>query len=295
MILLYDSRFNHLNYLTLNAIRHICHIANIKVDREHDIQRGLPPKSDKYMMFLKDYSCNLFYKAFMLYRGYDKCEYFFNEAGIIRDTVIVSKGYQYYDARFIDSVETNKIKPDASIVKILKKNNPTKWKQTTSSKPEINSIKKLKKPHLIIGQVQNDHSLSTSITSLSIKSIASDILLHHPDADILFKPHPKSKDPILKSDRIKIISNVNIHDLLDICENVHVMTSGVGLEALINGNRVFTYGTSFYSNRGLTIDKCTTKMNRPNISLDQMLHYFYVILHQCSGNILDKIKNHTPR
>jgi capsular polysaccharide export protein len=86
---------------------------------------------------------------------------------------------------------------------------------------------------------------------------------NHPDAVILYKPHPDviaglrkghidPKQALQFCDQI--LENDNISDVLAQIDAVHTITFLTGFEALLRGRNVTTYGTPFYAGWGLTTD-----------------------------------------
>ena len=59
--------------------------------------------------------------------------------------------------------------------------------------------------------------------------------------------------------------------LLDCVDEVHVLTSLAGFEALLRGRRVETYGQPFYSGWGLTTDHCPVARRKRILDLDELV------------------------
>jgi capsular polysaccharide export protein len=85
-----------------------------------------------------------------------------------------------------------------------------------------------------------------------------------PDAHVIYKPHPdveaghrrgclSDEDCLRFAD--EIVRDAPITALIDVADEVHVISSLAGFEALLRGMRVTTYGTPFYAGWGLTEDK----------------------------------------
>ena len=81
--------------------------------------------------------------------------------------------------------------------------------------------------------------------------------------DIVLKEHPVSigRNPLSMLRRLRNIENVRIvhpytssHDLIKAADAVIVISSTVGLEALLHGRPVLTLGQPFYSGYGVTLD-----------------------------------------
>ncbi|MEP3675559.1 capsular polysaccharide biosynthesis protein [Sulfitobacter sp.] len=115
---------------------------------------------------------------------------------------------------------------------------------------------------LVVGQVGDDASVRLGTTNVdSNQRLLDAVRAAHPDAVILFKPHPDVEaglrsgaltDPS-KADMI--ISRTDPAALLAQVHEVHTMTSLMGFEALLRGVPVTTYGAPFYAGWGLTTDR----------------------------------------
>lgn len=139
---------------------------------------------------------------------------------------------------------------------------------------------------LVAGQVEGDASLAYG----SPEIIKNDDLLKAvrakmPEAFILFKPHPD----VLSGNRSGSVSqevsdccidlllgDYDIQDCLEIADSVHVMTSGAGLEALVQGKEVHCYGLPFYAGWGLTIDHLSCNRRRRKLSLANLIYATYI-------------------
>jgi capsular polysaccharide export protein len=68
------------------------------------------------------------------------------------------------------------------------------------------------------------------------------------------------------------VVDVSITDVLEHVDEVHVMTSLTGFEALMLGKRVVTYGNPFYAGWGLTVDRSLTRTGRqPGLTLEALI------------------------
>ena len=115
---------------------------------------------------------------------------------------------------------------------------------------------------LVCGQVADDASIRLGTSDITTNQALLDAVREaHPDAIILYKPHPDVEaglrdgaltDP---SKATRIITNTDPAALLAQVNEVHTMTSLMGFEALIRGIPVTTYGAPFYAGWGLTTDK----------------------------------------
>ncbi len=117
---------------------------------------------------------------------------------------------------------------------------------------------------LVPGQVESDasivHGCGAVRTNLALlQAVRAD----RPDAWLVYKPHPdvlaglrsgSPADAALRGCCDEVVTDCSIASLLDAVDEVHVMTSLAGFEALLRGRPVTTYGTPFYAGWGLTRD-----------------------------------------
>ena len=68
----------------------------------------------------------------------------------------------------------------------------------------------------------------------------------------------------------------DIFDCLAQSDEVHVMTSLAGFEALLQGKTVHTWGCPFYAGWSLTIDHCQPERRGVSRSIDELLYLAYV-------------------
>jgi capsular polysaccharide export protein len=111
--------------------------------------------------------------------------------------------------------------------------------------------------------------------------LLSGVRRENPDAYVVYKVHPD----ILARMRVQqesaadaralcdeVIGDVNMAELLDRVDQVHVMTSLTGFEALLRGRAVTCYGRPFYSGWGLTRDlHPPTERRQRRLSLDELV------------------------
>ncbi|WP_147071839.1 capsular polysaccharide export protein, LipB/KpsS family [Sulfuriferula plumbiphila] len=134
---------------------------------------------------------------------------------------------------------------------------------------------------LVPGQVESDASLA-----FGAPGIRSNLgLLHavrqaHPHAWLVYKPHPD----VLAGLRAKgkgedeaaawcdeQVTDVSMGELLSRVDEVHVLTSLAGFEALLRGRAVTCYGQPFYAGWGLTTDLLAVPRRTRQLSLDELV------------------------
>ncbi|WP_444921212.1 capsular polysaccharide biosynthesis protein [Microbulbifer sp. CnH-101-G] len=120
-----------------------------------------------------------------------------------------------------------------------------------------------KKIILIPGQVESDASIACgSPVFKNNLSLLQQVRAKHPDAHIIYKPHPdvvcgarKGEVPAVAGSLYDtLIERGEISLLLDKVDEVHTMSSLCGFEALLREIKVVTYGLPFYAGWGLTED-----------------------------------------
>ncbi len=138
---------------------------------------------------------------------------------------------------------------------------------------------------LVPGQVETDASIRFGATSIRhnidlLKAVRS----ANPYAYIIYKPHPDvvsglrpggKRENTAYSFCDERVDNVSIHELLQKVDEVHVLTSLAGFEALLRNKPVTTYGQPFYAGWGLTIDLALTdavkRRRTRKLSLDELV------------------------
>jgi capsular polysaccharide export protein len=117
---------------------------------------------------------------------------------------------------------------------------------------------------LVIGQVEGDQSwLRGQSRYTSNEAFLRAVRVAYPNHYILFKPHPDvaaALRPGAVPDSVAArychatVATYDLDTLLQHVDEVHVMTSLTGFEALLRGKRVITHGAPFYAGWGLTVD-----------------------------------------
>ncbi|MBF4554910.1 capsular polysaccharide biosynthesis protein [Pseudomonas sp. p50] len=117
---------------------------------------------------------------------------------------------------------------------------------------------------LVPGQVESDASIRYGAHRIRRNlDLLKAVRERHPLAWLLYKPHPEvlagtreaGEDEERTSDWCnQVVGDVPFHSLLSEVDEVHVLTSQSGFEALLRGVPVTTYGQPFYAGWGLTQD-----------------------------------------
>ena len=101
-----------------------------------------------------------------------------------------------------------------------------------------------------------------------------------PDAFLLYKPHPDvvsglrasgAADAALSTRVDAVVMQADLPQLLSAVDQVHVMTSLAGFEALLRGVPVVCHGLPFYAGWGLTEDRCAAPRRTRRLTLDELV------------------------
>lgn len=134
---------------------------------------------------------------------------------------------------------------------------------------------------LVPGQVESDASIALGATAIR-KNIDLLRMVRGlcPDAYVVYKPHPdvvaglrgkgeKEDGAIRWCD--EVVTDCPMDALLDAVDEVHVITSLAGFEALLRDKKVVTYGQPFYAGWGLTEDHGPLPRRTRRLSLDELV------------------------
>ncbi|MET0366022.1 MAG: beta-3-deoxy-D-manno-oct-2-ulosonic acid transferase [Sphingobium sp.] len=135
---------------------------------------------------------------------------------------------------------------------------------------------------LVVGQVEDDRSVLLGGCGLaSNHELLRRVRARCPDAFIVYRPHPDveaghRKGHIPPAEALDLADSIDpgnaISDLIAMVDEVHVLTSLAGFEALLQGKQVVTHGVPFYAGWGLTTDLGPVPERRVRArTLDQMV------------------------
>lgn len=134
---------------------------------------------------------------------------------------------------------------------------------------------------LVPGQVESDASLTFGAPGIRTNlALLQAVRVANPGAYLVYKPHPdvtaglrargQGEDMARQwCDEIVLDGAMNV--LLDQVDDVHVLTSLAGFEALLRGKPVTCYGQPFYAGWGLTHDKEFIARRTRRLSLDELV------------------------
>jgi capsular polysaccharide export protein len=143
-------------------------------------------------------------------------------------------------------------------------------RKTNAGRRDAASLHKAREDHptrsflLVIGQVESDASIRYGgIDVLTNAALLQAVREQHPDAFIVYKPHPDIAQTVRfrggsSADHQKIydlaVCDIGLIDCLQWVDSLHTISSLSGFEALIRGVPVYCYGLPFYAGWGLTTD-----------------------------------------
>lgn len=138
-----------------------------------------------------------------------------------------------------------------------------------------------KKIILVPGQVESDASLAYGAPKIrSNIGLLQAVRQANPDSFIVYKPHPDviaglrakgvGEDEALHWCDVQV-TDANMGSLLMVVDEVHVLTSLAGFEALLRGKSVTCYGQPFYSGWGLTDDIVPNTRRNRQLSVDELV------------------------
>ena len=138
-----------------------------------------------------------------------------------------------------------------------------------------------KKIILVPGQVESDASLAYGAPGIRTNiEMLQAVRRANPGAHLVYKPHPDviaglraqgaGEDSALQWCDQQVV-NVDMGTLLAAVDEVHVLTSLAGFEALLRGKAVTCYGQPFYAGWGLTDDIIPNPRRHRRLPLDALV------------------------
>lgn len=150
---------------------------------------------------------------------------------------------------------------------------------------------------LVPGQVESDASIryGSAVVKKNMQLLQL-VRQANPDAYILYKPHPDVVAGLREKGENEaqalqwcdeVLINHAITTLFKQVDEVHVLTSLAGFEALIRGLKVVTYGQPFYAGWGLTHDHYPPAHRGRMLQLDELVAVTLILypryVHPVSG------------
>lgn len=134
---------------------------------------------------------------------------------------------------------------------------------------------------LVPGQVETDASLAYGAPGIRRNmDLLRAVRAAHPDAYLVYKPHPDVVARLRAAGHEEssalqwcneIAVDVSMDSLLEAVDELHVMTSLAGFEALLRGKPVTCHGLPFYAGWGLTTDTLASARRTRQLSLDELV------------------------
>jgi capsular polysaccharide export protein len=134
---------------------------------------------------------------------------------------------------------------------------------------------------LVPGQVESDASLAFGAPGLRTNmALLRAVRDTRPGSYLIYKPHPDvvarlrregSEDAQAAKWCDEIVTDVAMGELLNAVDEVQVMTSLAGFEALLRGKRVVCHGSPFYAGWGLTEDTLPHARRTRRLGLDELV------------------------
>jgi capsule polysaccharide export protein KpsC/LpsZ len=147
-----------------------------------------------------------------------------------------------------------------------------------------------KKRILVIGQVEDDASLKQGrAVHLSNLLAVETAVKDHPDALVIFKPHPDDLGGYTKNRPKKstledigkiakvLTAPMTVPDCFPCVDHVYTITSLAGFEALLRGKTVTVLGYPFYAGWGLTDDRQSDSRRTRKLSLLELFAAAYLL------------------
>lgn len=134
---------------------------------------------------------------------------------------------------------------------------------------------------LVPGQVESDAALDCGAPGIRTNlGLLQAVRKAHPDAYVVYKPHPDVVAGLRARGAAEdaagrwcdeIVVDVSMDEMLLQVDEVHVLTSLAGFEALLRGRRVTCYGQPFYAGWGLTTDILPLPRRIRRLTLDELV------------------------
>jgi capsular polysaccharide export protein len=134
---------------------------------------------------------------------------------------------------------------------------------------------------LVPGQVESDDSIKYGAPQIrSNMDLLEAVRKSNPSAYVVYKPHPDvvaglratgAGEATAQRWCDELVTDATMSDLLMKVDEIHVLTSLAGFEALLRRKAVTCYGQPFYSGWGLTTDMVPIPRRIRRLSLDELV------------------------
>lgn len=132
---------------------------------------------------------------------------------------------------------------------------------------------------LVAGQVADDQSVLAAGGGVTMAEMVAVARRENPEAFLIYKPHPdvvaklrdgEGGEADIAANADLVLAAGDTHALLERADEVHVLSSLLGFEALLRGCRVVAHGQPFYAGWGLTDDRAPVARRTRSRSLDEL-------------------------
>ena len=211
-------------------------------------------------------SCDLEKILYELANDLDNEEYLslFERANSLKELIIKNNISKYSVGNSNNSIAkliiTNQPLDNQSLNRFIRDYNEFIKKASTNNNNSTNE----KKIIFVPAQVDDDASIVLGGCGYSNISLLREVRKNNPNSFIIFKIHPDAlsgnreceiniKEVLSLANYICTNELTNI-DCINLCNEVHTISSLAGFEALIRNKKVYCYGMPFYAGYGLTVD-----------------------------------------
>ncbi len=177
--------------------------------------------------------------------------------------------------------EERELEQARRLIALLREKRLTKYNLAAQPVALDPALVRGRKVILVPGQVEADASIQFGSPELkSNLALLKRVRELEPDACIVFKAHPdlvagarhgQVLPPGYTEACDLAVTEGNVLDWLDLCDEVQTMTSTVGFEALIRKKPVTTYGMPFYAGWGLTTDRLVCERRTRRLTLEELV------------------------
>ncbi|GAA5124134.1 capsular polysaccharide biosynthesis protein [Luteolibacter yonseiensis] len=142
---------------------------------------------------------------------------------------------------------------------------------------------------MVVDQTKGDKSLECGAVAPSdFDRMVRDALDEHPTGVVYLRAHPDHRyrgkhscfSPwVFEEPRVRLLPpDISPARCFEFCDEIYAATSLMGMEGLIHGRRVKTYGWNFYAGWGLTEDRCRGEVARRRgvVSLSRLFEAAYL-------------------
>ncbi|MBL8335365.1 MAG: beta-3-deoxy-D-manno-oct-2-ulosonic acid transferase [Rhodoferax sp.] len=145
------------------------------------------------------------------------------------------------------------------------------WQRPATQRPVV----------LVVGQVETDASIATGTLDIRTNiGLLRAVREQRPDAWLVYKPHPDveaglrrrgAHEEQARHGADEVLQHGAMAQILPLVDEVHVMTSLAGFEALLRERPVVCHGQPFYAGWGLTTDRHPHPRRTRRLALDALV------------------------